>query len=96
MRLDPTNVEFSKDGRVFVAEKSGLMSVMENVPPSTSLTTARAAVVLEALLRSTRAGIRPPGSAARRLLPRPKEGRSVRKIYGLAETRSPSTARSCA
>ncbi len=31
----PTNVEFSKDGRVFVAEKSGLIKVFDNLSDTT-------------------------------------------------------------
>jgi glucose/arabinose dehydrogenase len=36
----PTNVEFSKDGRVFVAEKSGLIKVFENLSDTTPTTFA--------------------------------------------------------
>src|SRR5919202_2357335 len=32
---NPTNVEFSKDGRVFVAEKSGLIKVFDNLSDTT-------------------------------------------------------------
>jgi len=32
---DPTNVEFSKDGQVFVAEKSGLIKVFDNLSDTT-------------------------------------------------------------
>src|SRR5215212_2211869 len=32
---DPTNVEFSKDGQVFVAEKSGLIKVFDNLTDTT-------------------------------------------------------------
>ncbi len=37
---DPTNVEFSKDGRVFVAEKSGLIKVFDNLSDTTPTTFA--------------------------------------------------------
>jgi glucose/arabinose dehydrogenase len=37
---DPTNVEFSKDGRVFVAEKSGLIKVFDNFSDTTPTTFA--------------------------------------------------------
>src|SRR5215212_11945064 len=37
---DPTNVEFSKDGRVFVAEKSGLVKVFDNLSDTTPTTFA--------------------------------------------------------
>src|SRR5919202_248051 len=36
----PTNVEFSKDGRVFVAEKSGLIKVFDNLSDTTPTTFA--------------------------------------------------------
>ena len=36
----PTNVEFSRDGRVFVAEKSGLIKVFDNVSDTTPTTFA--------------------------------------------------------
>src|SRR5215210_4587714 len=36
----PTNVEFSKDGRVFVAEKSGLIMVYDNLSDTTATTFA--------------------------------------------------------
>jgi glucose/arabinose dehydrogenase len=37
---EPTNVEFSKDGRVFVAEKSGLIKVFDNLSDTTPTTFA--------------------------------------------------------
>jgi glucose/arabinose dehydrogenase/PKD repeat protein len=37
---DPTNVEFSKDGQVFVAEKSGLIKVFDNLSDTTPTTFA--------------------------------------------------------
>jgi glucose/arabinose dehydrogenase len=37
---DPTNVAFSKDGRVFVAEKSGLIKVFDNLSDTTPTTFA--------------------------------------------------------
>ena len=37
---NPTNVEFSKDGRVFVAEKSGLIKVFDNLSDTTPTTFA--------------------------------------------------------
>jgi hypothetical protein len=37
---DPTNVEFSKDGQVFVAEKSGLIRVFDNLSDTTPTTFA--------------------------------------------------------
>ncbi|MBA2712155.1 MAG: PQQ-dependent sugar dehydrogenase, partial [Rubrobacteraceae bacterium] len=37
---DPTNVEFAKDGRVFVAEKSGLIKVFDNLSDTTPTTFA--------------------------------------------------------
>ncbi len=37
---NPTNIEFSQDGRVFVAEKSGLIKVFDNVSDTTPTTFA--------------------------------------------------------
>jgi glucose/arabinose dehydrogenase/chitodextrinase len=37
---EPTNVEFSKDGRIFVAEKSGLIKVFDNLSDTTPTTFA--------------------------------------------------------
>lgn len=37
---NPTNIEFSKDGRVFVAEKSGLIKVFDNLSDTTPTTFA--------------------------------------------------------
>src|ERR671921_2251065 len=37
---EPTNVEFSKDGRVFVAEKSGLIKVFDSLSDTTPTTFA--------------------------------------------------------
>ena len=37
---NPTNVEFSQDGRVFVAEKSGLIKVFDNLSDTTPTTFA--------------------------------------------------------
>ena len=34
----PTNVEFSKDGRVFVTEKSGLIKIFDNLSDTTPTT----------------------------------------------------------
>ncbi len=38
--IAPTNVEFSKDGRIFVAEKSGLIKVFDNLSDTTPTTFA--------------------------------------------------------
>jgi hypothetical protein len=37
---DPANVEFSKDGRIFVTEKSGLIKVFDNLSDTTPTTFA--------------------------------------------------------
>jgi hypothetical protein len=37
---NPTTVQFSKDGRVFVAEKSGLIKVLDNLSDTTPTTFA--------------------------------------------------------
>lgn len=37
---EPTNVEFSKDGRIFVAEKSGMIKVFDNLSDTTPTTFA--------------------------------------------------------
>jgi glucose/arabinose dehydrogenase/PKD repeat protein len=38
--INPTNVEFSEDGRIFVAEKSGLIKVFDNLSDTTPTTFA--------------------------------------------------------
>src|SRR5215210_519510 len=37
---EPSNVEFSKDGRIFVAEKSGLIKIFDNLSDTTPTTFA--------------------------------------------------------